>query len=461
MILMGLFGLGMACLVLPDVAAGEVTTAWVRYYDGAGKALAVDSQGNVYVTGTSYDMHFRGDIFTIKYSPTGQLLWVRWYFGWGSENWDDEAVAIGLDAMGNVYVTGNSDGPMGRNFLTIKYSPEGEPLWERRYKEWEWGMDEARSMFVDAQGNVYITGTSLKDYESYYDYLTIKYDSSGDLLWAKRYNSPGNNLVRGSHDEANALTVDREGNVYVTGFISPDEVHCDYLTIKYSPEGRGLWARRYKGPADLLDMPRTNIARAITVDSLGNVYVTGDSFGQKTIEGPCGPTIITTWYDYATIKYSPDGHRLWTRRYNGPENSDDLARGIAVDAQNNIFVTGGDFFDGGFTTIKYGPDGRALWKRRYNGPDSSSSANAICVDSQGDVYITGSIWTDTTRYDCATIKYDSTGRRLWIKRYNGPGNSSASSNAIAVDKDGCVYITGGSTYGCTTIKYIQSSRINR
>ena len=118
------------------------------------------------------------------------------------------------------------------------------------------------------------------------------------------------------------------------------------------------WVRRYNGPTDSLDYPY-----AIAVDGSGSVYVTGRSEG------------IGTWTDYATIKYYSNGDTAWLRRYNGPENSRDYANDIAVDAAGNAYVTGQSYgietyYD--FATIKYYPNGDTAWVRRYNGPDSSA-----------------------------------------------------------------------------------------
>jgi len=127
--------------------------------------------------------------------------------------------------------------------------------------------------------------------------------------WVATYNGPGN-----SYDQANALTVDNSGNVYVTGGSYVSGGFEDYATIKYAPNGDTLWVRRYNGPGNFQDM-----ANDLVVDGSGNVYVTGASGGSGTNQ------------DYATIKYSSAGDALWVRRYNGPGNSIDLATALAVD----------------------------------------------------------------------------------------------------------------------------------
>jgi Beta-propeller repeat len=102
------------------------------------------------------------------------------------------------------------------------------------------------------------------------------------------------------------------------------------------------WVARYNGPGNGFDE-----VAAIGVDELGNVYVTGTSFGSGTIR------------DYATIKYNSAGQQEWLARYNGPDNLDDQANAIAVDGLGNVYVTGwsrtADSFSD-WATIKYNSD---------------------------------------------------------------------------------------------------------
>jgi uncharacterized delta-60 repeat protein len=346
--------------------------------------LAVDGQGNVHVTGysTNSNPHWRESNFiTIKYDGDGQLLWECFYDGSGL----NEATAIALDGQGNVYVTGVSYG-----YATIKYSSDGNELWVRRYNGPGNGNDEPYALAVDGQGNVCVTGRSWGS-GTEDDYATVKYSPEGEELWVRRYNGPAN-----LSDVAVALAVDLQGNVMVTGFSRGLETAYDYATIKYSPEGRRLWVRRYHKPVS----GSWNEARALLVDPQGNVYVTGLSFGTGTEE------------DFTTIKYSPEGKRLWVRRYNGPGNGSDYPHAMALDHQGNVYVTGGSVgvnLHLGYATIKYNPDGKRLWVRRYANPGTGGgSARNIAVDGQGNVYVTGHLSGSETGPDFLTIKYTQT-----------------------------------------------------
>jgi uncharacterized delta-60 repeat protein len=362
---------------------------WVRRYNGPANdydfasALAVDGAGNVYVTGYSWDpWHYH--YVTIKYGPDGSEQWVRRYNGPGDG--DDVPYALAVDTAGNVYVTGRSAGSStSDDYATIKYGPDGSEQWVRRYNGPGNADDWAYDLAVDGAGNVYVTGTSSGSGTGD-DYATIKYGPDGSEQWVARYNGPGN-----YYDEPGALAVDGAGNVYVTGY-SVGGSTSDYATLKYNASGVQQWVARYNGPATNNDM-----ARALAVDAAGNVYVTGGSWGSGSD------------YDYATIKYGPDGGEQWVRRYDGPAKYDDRTTALAVDAAGNVYVTGGSWGSSGdydYATIKYGPDGSQQWAARYDGTGSGRDVGcALAVDAAGNVYVTGHSAGSGTSDDYVTIKY--------------------------------------------------------
>ncbi len=426
-------------------ASGDAV--WIARYNGSGNAideasaLAVDSSflfnGAVYVTGRSYGSGGGFDYTTIKYTPWGDTMWSARYDGPGNSY--DAATALAVDASGNVYVTGTSDGlGTSRDYATIKYNASGDTLWTARYNGPGNSDDRAYALAVDGSGNVYVTGWSMGSGTPSYDYATIKYNAVGDVVWVARYNGPAN-----SDDGAYALAVDGLGNVYVTGSSHGSGSSDDYTTIKYNASGIVQWAARYNGPGNSVD-----VSSAIVVDVSGNVYVTGSSYGSGTGS------------DYATVKYDSAGDTVWVARYNGPGGSYDAASALAVDGSGNVYVAGLSYgSDIDFATIKYDSAGDTVWVARYNGPgDGSDAASAIAVDGLGNVYVAGLSYGAGTSYDYATIKYDVSGDTMWTVRYNGPGLSEDFASALTVDGSGNVYVTGssrgsGSSDDYATVKY--------
>jgi len=418
---------------------------WVARYSGPGSgddqaiALEVDAAGNVYVTGCSVGSFTYGDYATIKYNASGVEQWVARYDGPGNSN--DQAIALAVDAAGNVYVTGSSEfSGFYPDYVTIKYNGSGVKQWVARYNGPSNSDDQATALAVDAAGNVYVTGYSV-DLGTSKDYATIKYNASGFEQWVARYNGPSN-----SDDQATTLAVDAAGNVYVTGYSPGTSTSNDYATIKYNASGVQQWAARYNGPGNFIDQ-----ATALAVDTTGNVYVTGYSFGSSIN------------YDYATIKYNPSGVEQWVARYNGVGNYDDKATTLAVDdAAGNVYVTGNSVGSGigsDYATIKYNASGVEQWVARYDGPGSDDDqATALAVDAVGNIYVTGSSEVSIISSDYATIKYNGSGVEQWVARYNGPGSGDDQATALAVDAAGNVYVTGysvgsGIGFDYATIKY--------
>jgi uncharacterized delta-60 repeat protein len=369
-------------------------------------------------------------------------VWVRKYNGPGSG--DDAAYAIAVDKNGNVYVTGRSNGGSGTyyDYATIKYNSSGSVMWERRYDRGGGTGDlddEAMALAVDSSENVYVTGR----------FTTIKYDSSGNTMWVRVFSG-----------EAYAITVDNIKNVYVTGRSAGS---YDYLTIKYNSSGDTLWTRRYSGAGkgykmiDSYDYANSKGFRrggggaAIAVDTSGNIYVTGRNNDSSNNSS-----------DYATIKYNSSGDTMWARRYHGLYSTGwDEAIALAIDNNGDVYVTGRSCASGtdyDYATIKYNSAGDTMWVRRYNGPGNGEDcATGIVVDNSGNVYVTGYSKGNGTYSDYATIKYSGSGSEKWVQRYDGPINNDDNAFSITVDNKGYVYVTGNSSgltsYDYATIKY--------
>jgi hypothetical protein len=418
------------------VQAQNAVQAWVQRFSGPGnyadvaRAVALDTNGNVFVTGYSDSYHSgsHADFTTIKYSNSGAPLWTNQYNGPANEN--DVAVAIGVDSDGNVVVTGISVGSVSSDdYATTKYSNTGVPLWTNRYNGPANGEDWPRALSTDRDGNVFVTGFSQGDGSSD-DYATIKYSSAGVSLWTNRYNGQGNGA-----DHANAVAVDASGNVFVTG--------TGYATIKYSNAGVPLWTN-ILGDGD---------AAAMALNTNGDVFVTG--FVSETNGGS---------HDYLTIKYSNPGVPLWTNRYDGSGHFVDEAVAIGVDMIGGVFVTGISFNGAGtkdYATLAYSSLGVPLWTNLYTEPeDSDGWPRALAVDNNGSVFVTGSTKSTNNYLDYLTIKYSNSGVPLWTNRYNGPPGFHDEGAAIAVNRSGDVFVTGSSQgsgtlgdYDYATIKY--------
>ena len=441
---------------------------WVARYDGLdanlkrdeASGLAVDSSGNVYVTGVSYRKSTGGDYATVAYDTHGNQLWEARYGNPTTQN-VDWAKAIAVGPSGDVYATGYSyDIDTGYDYATVAYDPSGSQLWAARYDgngspqvHHDW--DEAYAVAVGPSGKVYVTGRSMGDNGNVsptknYDIATVAYDNNGNQLWEARYNGS-----RNTWDWGIAIASDPSGNVYVTGRINWVGTFAgDWITIAYDSNGNELWHQIYEGYNNLSASPT-----AMVVDSAGNVYVTGYTTNRRN----------PTWgYMYVTIAYDSAGTRKWMAEYD--QEYDGFGRDIALDSMGNVYVTGYSADD--YATIAYDSIGNQLWEARYpnggwNGlPGYPRQKDcAIAVDSSGIVYVTGGSYAVGSYGDYATVAYDTNGNQIWAATYNGPGNDYDRSVAIAIDPANNVYVTGYSTGDGTgndycTIKYGRSLTIS-
>jgi uncharacterized delta-60 repeat protein len=472
----------------PPAAFDGVQEAWVNHFSSGlapgveyASAIALDHAGNVYVTGSSLNPPFKYDYLTAKYAPTGALLWTARYNGDG--HGDDHAVAIGVDATGNVYVTGSSQTlEASTAFVTIKYNADGAQQWIANFDR-RGGSCYPDAMVVEQLGNVYVTGRNHLGGSS--ECLTIKYNANGVEQWIAEYKAQLFNFPR-------TLALDPEGNVLVAGHCyDQDERADDFLTIKYNAGGVEQWATRYNGSAYSDDL-----VTAMAVDDMGNVYVMGErrgnddyaivkydgagaqqwvaSLGRGSSKSLTASALAVDGlgnlyaagaavegHDYTTIKYNPNGETLWVARYDNPVDDGSGVVDLALDRQGNVLVTG--FTSGAetwrdYTTVKYDAIGVQQWVARYNGSKNSYDyAVDLAIDAAGNIYVTGSSEAIGTGQDYTTIKYNAAGQEQWVARYNKEGNSNDAVSGITIDAAGNAYITGSSEtangHDYVTIKY--------
>ncbi len=368
-------------------------TAWLRTYDigdaDRAQAIAVDDSGNVVVTGYGGN-HSYENYLTIKYDSSGSQRWVESYNGPGSS--EDKVEAIAIDDSYNICVTGYSYGSgTGADFATIKYYPNGDTAWLRRYNGPGNSTDHAYDIAVDDSGYVYVTGSSTGN-TTYQDLTTIKYTSDGDTVWLRRYNGSGN-----STDLAYAIALDGSYNVYVTGYSYGSGTGADFATIKYYQNGDTAWVRTYDGPGS-----STDLAFDIAVDNSGNVCVAGYS-----------TVVADEDEDFTTIKYDSDGDTAWVRTYDGTgDGYMDRAHAVAVDDSGNVYVTGMSVGDGSnhdVTTIRYNPEGATAWIRTFDGAASGNDqGKAIAVGHYENPYwniYVGGLTVGSNSSDYTTIRY--------------------------------------------------------
>ncbi len=435
----------------------DPTVVYSTYLGGSGYdnafGIAVDAAGNAYVTGFTRSTDFPttagafqttnpGVIaFVTKLNPAGSGLVYSTYLGGGT------ADAITVDAAGNAYVAGRTDSTdfpttagafqttnAGITAFVTKLNPAGSGLLYSTYLGGS-GDDSASGIAVDAAGNAYVTGFTLStDFPTTAGaFQTVNPGGvSGVSAFVTKLNPAGSGLLYSTYlggsstqsgltQSGNGIALGAAGNAYVTGytvstnfpttagafqttFAGGDGYLGDAFVTKLNPAGSGLLYSTYLGGSG------ADSASGIAVDAAGNAYVTGTTHStdfpitagafQATNHG--GPR------DAFVTKLNPAGSGLLYSTYLGGSR-DDGARGIAVDAAGNAYVTGptsatdfpttagasqttfagGDGYLGDAFVTKFNPAGSGLLYSTYLGGSVGEVSSGIAIDAAGNAYVTG------------------------------------------------------------------------
>lgn len=490
--------------ILTSLCHSQVTRQWVRTYNGpansydfSGEAV-VDNLGNIYVCGQSDSAGAGQDIIVMKYSSAGVLLWIQRYNGPANNN-DSPSGGLVVDNSGNAYVGGVSWGA-NNDYILIKYNSSGVFQWAARFNGSANTADQLNDIALDNSGNIYVTGHAQFNDGLLNDYFTIKYNPNGDTLWTRRFDGgenpssapqdfaygidvdnsgnvyvtgqarlyPGNNVIatikyntsgaqqwvkfcdRYYGEEGHNIKTDNLGNTYVSGWTSNGS-NLDYITLKYNSSGDTQWVKLYNGTGDQEDK-----VYKMAVDVSGNVYVTGRSFGTSNNS------------DIATLKYSPSGVLQWEQRYNGTGNQYDEAYSIVIDNSSNIYVAGasnetGTGYD--MTMIKYNPDGQQQWIQKFDTLNGQGGASCIALGGSGNIYLFGSQPMSNVFNDIILVKYSQpiTADTCFVKTYSCTSTGNFSFSELRTDASGNVYSVGtcvaGGNYNFLTVKYNNSGTL--
>lgn len=401
-------------LLSANILFSQVNLEWTaRYYGLNVLAMALDSTGNIIVTGG--DNESPSGFVTVKFNSSGQFVWATRFSG--GQTVVAQPRSIGVDIQGNIYV-----GAYDVTYILLMYNSNGVQQWSKRYKGNGSGLSELVDLVIDNAGNIVVTG-SIDNITSSRDIGTVKYNTSGDSIWVRNYTVNNNTL-----DWAEAMDISNKGLINVTGYSTLLIGANEFLTLSYNSNGSLRWARTWNGLSTRWDIPYD-----VASDKNGNVYVTGYS-------------IRDTAYldDIATLKYDSLGNLKWVRYYDTTiVNRQQCSYFIKIDPFGDVIVAGYSVINNyDYCTLKYDSSGNFKWVNTYNGlADREDFLNDLAVDKLGGVYVTGVTKDVINRNRMTTIKYDKNGNQQWLKKY--PDYDTLSSGAkIIVDKNLDVYIAG-------------------
>ncbi|WP_238540029.1 SBBP repeat-containing protein [Corallococcus macrosporus] len=400
--LLSMFGLAgiVSAAGAPSVAEAQVPPpSWVRQlgaqHDDQANAVAV-SGTSVYVAGQTssqlgVDPQAGGhDAFIARYDTAGNLQWVR-QFGTAES---DRATAVATDAAGNVYVAGTTFGGLdfytnagGLDFFIAKYDAAGNRVWLRQNGT---QMDDfATGLAVGAPDKLFFSGYTGGSFTNggnpdNYDIVVALYDTAGNPYWLQQYGTPVSDMARG-------IAVTPAHEVYVTGntYGSLDGTstpgNTDIFLLKLDILGIQQWVRQVDA-GDLDD------AKSVAVGPDGGVYLAGETFG--SLDGNTNNGTV----DVLLARYDSAGNRQWSRMLGGAQT--DYAFGVSVSASNVVQVAGyttsaldGNPPAGSFDAFltRYDALGTRLGTRTLGTP-LHDSARGVAVDASGNAYVTGTTY---------------------------------------------------------------------
>jgi len=379
----------------------------------------------------------------------------------------EEGRGVARDSSNNIYVTGGTYGGLdsntssgGQDIFLVKYNSDAEKQWTQQLGSSS--NDTGRGVAVDSSNNIYVTGVTAGSLDGNthlgdQDIFLVKYNSSGTKLWSTQYGSSASDFAHGVAVHSSS------SSIYVTGETrggldnNTNSGDKDIFLVKFNAaNGARHWVRQ-------LGTATEDVGYGVAVNSNGNkIFVTGST----------GASLDSQTYslnsDIFLVKYDDNGTKQWTKQLG--TTSQDVAYGLTVDSNGNIFVTG--FTKGSASTdtgfndnvtnggnsdvflVKYYDNSSLDWTKLLGTSyysDKAEEGRSVTVDNHSSssyLYLTGLTegslqGSNLGNYDVFLAKYNLDGTMQWSSTVRQMGTSSGEQGyGVTVDSSGYIYVAG-------------------
>jgi len=356
--------------------------------------------------------------------------------------------ALEIDSNGKIFVATQVINNSNYDGCLFSFDNQGNYEWNV-----SWGgdfVDYAFDIAIDSHDDIYVAGKY--DNTSVYAWggnaFVIKFDTLGNYL--------GNITWGGSSDDgAQSIAIDSEDNFYITGATQSFKIDGDWdiFIAKYNRSLNLIWSKVIPGGG------KGNMGHDLVLDDNNNLYLVGNN-----VTYPSG----FATYDVFIAKYNSAGMQVWNRTW-GTSN-DEEAYGIALDSQNNIYISGiigpkGFGSDTNVSLVKFDNFGNEIWNVTWDrGPsDNFDAGYGISIDSRDFIYISGTTESGPSELNSTLFKYDSSGNLIWMEEWGG-GSWDIGNDVYIDDVLDNIYLTGltrsfssGGDEDIFLLKYIEYS----
>jgi len=490
-ILAAVVGIGLVFSVVAQPAWQWAVRGYSSDSHVYGLGIATDAQGNVYVAGKFYGTATFGDTnspiasfgdsdaFLAKYSSQGQLQWAKKFGGTGY----DAANAVAVDTNGNIYVAGRFGGPAAFGSFTLTNLSAGFTMKVNpATTNVVWAKSDGAEWFgvaASAGGNSHVVGDAvafqIAGSKLAGPIALAKYDSGGVRQWYTNSLAP-NLSTSGS---GKAIAVDTNGNVYITGIFrrvvefgatsltnaaTANNTRDEIFVAKFNTAGVPQWARRGGGEGD-------DQGLGIGVDGVGNAVVTGFCDNTSSLNGGTSVSFDIGGFilpgavggglgNMFLARFNPSGTGLWARKLAGTS----YGAAAAVVASGETYVAGHfrstpldfggvalakDWSNEEIFAVKYDPPGNAMWGRRSSSTEVGVRfGRAIAVAVDGSVYETGEYsGVFPVDFDGTTLGSKSTAVSMFVAKLAAPSAPAPSVQSLTLLGGGVIRLAVSGTAG--------------